>query len=100
MVQIKELQGRVNSVNDARQFFDPEPANSSGLSHVPSQPRSIPSPRGLICRVLACSLLFQNDQIIDSPGKVPRSENEAAHLIHGDLSLCALDSQFLPVQLR
>ena len=38
MVQIKELQGRVNFVNDARQFFDPEAANSLGYPTSPVNP--------------------------------------------------------------
>ena len=46
MVQIQELQDNVNSLNDAKEFCHPETA--SGLSHVPSQPMSIPSPRGMI----------------------------------------------------
>ena len=50
MVQIQELQDKVNSMNDAKEFCDPETASSSGLSHVPSQPMSIPSPRGMINR--------------------------------------------------
>ena len=33
-----------------RIFFDPETASSSGLSHVSSQPMSIPSPKGMISR--------------------------------------------------
>ena len=50
MVQIQELQDKVNSLNDAKEFYDLETASSSGLSHVPSQPVSIPSPRGMIGR--------------------------------------------------
>ena len=50
MVQIQELQDRVNSLNDAKELCDPETASSSGLSHVPSQPMSIPSPGGTINR--------------------------------------------------
>ena len=46
MVQIQELQDEVNSL----EFFDPETASSSGLSHVPSQLVSMPSPRVLISR--------------------------------------------------
>ena len=37
-VQIQELQDEVNSLNDSIEIFDPEPASSSGLSHVPSHP--------------------------------------------------------------
>ena len=44
MVQIRELQDKVNSLNDAKEFHDPETASGSGLSHVPSQPLIIPSP--------------------------------------------------------
>ena len=49
-VQIHELQDKVSSWKDAKEFFYPETASSSGLSHVPSQPMSIPSPRGMISR--------------------------------------------------
>ena len=48
MVQIQELQDKINSLSDARKWFHLETASSSGLSHVPSQPMSIPSPGGLI----------------------------------------------------
>ena len=34
----------------SREFYDPETASNSGLSHVPSQPMSIPSPRGMLSR--------------------------------------------------
>ena len=50
MVQIQELQEKVKSLNDATEFYDPETASSSGLSHVPSLLVSVPSPRALICR--------------------------------------------------
>ena len=53
MVQIQELQDKVKSLNDAEVFCDPETASSSGLSHVPSQPMSIPSPRGWLAATLA-----------------------------------------------
>ena len=38
-VQVQELLDKVSSLDDARACFDP---SSSGLSHVPSQPVSIP----------------------------------------------------------
>ena len=41
MAQIQDLQNKVNSLSDATEFYDPETASSSGLSHVP---------RGLIRR--------------------------------------------------
>ena len=37
MDQIQELHDEVNSFNDAKEFYVPETASSSGLSHVPSQ---------------------------------------------------------------
>ena len=37
MVQIQELEDKVNSLSDAKEFFDPEIASSSGLLHVPCQ---------------------------------------------------------------
>ena len=36
--QVQELRDKLNSLNDATEFYDPETASSSGLSHVPSQP--------------------------------------------------------------
>ena len=51
--QSQELQDKVNSLNDEKDFYDPEKASSSGLSHVPSQPLRIPSPRGMISRDLS-----------------------------------------------
>ena len=38
VTQIQDLQKKVNSLADARDFYDPETASSSGVSHVPSQP--------------------------------------------------------------
>ena len=35
MVQIQELQDKVSSLSGAKEFFDPETASTSGLSHVP-----------------------------------------------------------------
>ena len=50
MVQIQELQDKVNSMDDAKEFHDSGTASSSGLHHVPNQPMSLPSPRGTISR--------------------------------------------------
>ena len=47
----------MNSLNDARECYDPETESSSGFSHVPSQPVSIPSLRGLISSDSSCSLV-------------------------------------------
>ena len=45
LTQILDLQNKVNSLSDAREFYDPESGSSSGATHVPSQPSTIPSPR-------------------------------------------------------
>ena len=60
MVQIQELQDKVNSLNDAKEFYDPEIASISGLSSVPSQLMSIPSPRGLSSRNSCLQLATRN----------------------------------------
>ena len=46
--QIQDLQN--NSLSDAREFHDLETASSSGALHVPIQPLTIPSPRGMPSR--------------------------------------------------
>ena len=45
MVQIRELQNRVNSLSEMREFYDPESESSSGATHVPDQNSTILSPR-------------------------------------------------------
>ena len=49
-VQIQELQNKVGSLNDPRDFRDLETASSSGLSDVHHHPPSIPSSFGKPCR--------------------------------------------------
>ena len=48
--QKQELQDRVNFMNDSREFQDVESICSGKLSHVPSQPASVPSPCGMLSR--------------------------------------------------
>ena len=50
LTRIQDWQNKANSLSDAREFYDPETASSSGASHVPSQPSTIPSPRTMPCR--------------------------------------------------
>ena len=45
--QIQGLQERMNCMNDSREFQDVESICSGKLSHVPSQPAVVPSPRSL-----------------------------------------------------
>ena len=50
LTQIQDLQNKVNSLADAKEFFDPETASSSAASNVPSQPLIIQSPSGILSR--------------------------------------------------
>ena len=45
MAQIREIQNKVNSLSDAREFYDPESGSSSGATHVPDQTSTILSSR-------------------------------------------------------
>ena len=47
MAQIHDLQNKVNSFSDAREFYDPESGSSSGATHVPDQTSTILSSRTL-----------------------------------------------------
>ena len=47
LTQIQDLQNKVNSLSDAREFHDHETASSSGATHVPRRPSTIPSPRSI-----------------------------------------------------
>ena len=48
LAQIQDLQHMLNSLNDVKEFHDPEIARSSGSSHFPSQLLSVPSLRGML----------------------------------------------------
>ena len=50
LTQIQDLQNKVKSLTDARDFYDPQTGSSSGASHVPSQPLNVPSPSGMLGR--------------------------------------------------
>ena len=52
--QICTLQDKVNVLNEEKEFYDPETGSNSGMSHVPSQPLRVPSPRGMLSRELDC----------------------------------------------
>ena len=45
MAQIRELQNKVNSLSDVREFYDLETGSSSGATHVRVQTSAILSPR-------------------------------------------------------
>ena len=48
--QIRDSENKVNSLAEERDFHNPETANSSGASHVPTQPLTNPSTRSIRCR--------------------------------------------------
>ena len=48
--QVQKLQERVNCMNDSREFQDLESICSGKLSHVPSRPAVVPSPRSMSSR--------------------------------------------------
>ena len=50
MAKIQELQNKVNSLSDAREFYDPESGSSSGTTHVPDQTSTVLSSRTLPLR--------------------------------------------------
>ena len=60
MVHIQELQDKVTSVDNAKEFYDPETACCSRLSHVPNQFMSVPSPRNIISRESWLQLATRN----------------------------------------
>ena len=59
-IQIREVQDKVNSLSDARDFHDPESASSSGASHVTSHPGTIPSSRNMLGRDSGLPLNIRN----------------------------------------
>ena len=50
LAQILDLHYQVNSLADAKEFHDLDTASSSGASHVPSQPWTLPSAREVLSR--------------------------------------------------
>ena len=54
LTQIQDLQNKVNSFYDAREFYDPDTASSSGASLVPSQPSSFRAPEKCEAAILDC----------------------------------------------
>ena len=72
MVQIQEPQDKANSLSGAKEFFDPETASSSGLSHVPSQPVSVPSPRFLLAACYTELIWFIRTRVIFKHREIDR----------------------------
>ena len=56
--QIRDSENNVNSISEERDFHDPETANSSGASYVPTQPlTTIRVPEEYIAAILDCRLI-------------------------------------------
>ena len=68
LTQIQDLQNKVNSSSDAREFLRSESGSSSGVSHVPSQFSSIVSPRTMLRR--DSGLPHDTRNITDTSGNV------------------------------
>ena len=47
LAQIKDLQNKVNSLSDAREFYNPESGSNSGATHVLAQNPPVLSPRSM-----------------------------------------------------
>ena len=68
LTQFKDSHNKANSLSDASEFYDPESASSSGATHVPSQPCTIPSPKTMPCR--GSGLPHDTRNIVGSSGDV------------------------------
>ena len=89
--QSQELQDKVNSLNDGKDFYDPEKASSSGLSHVPSQPSRMSSLGGTFGNVFedlpvqeGRSSGFENTRNLASSSCLLRPSNTRNALKHGE----------------
>ena len=91
MAQIRDSQKKVNSLSDAREFYDPETASSSGATHVPSQPSTTPSPRTVPCR--DSGLPHDTRNIIGTSGNVferlPARERPPSTIFHNSKNLAS-----------
>ena len=90
MAQTRELQNKVNSLSDAREFYDPESGSSSGATHVPSQPSTILSPRnlprcdfGLPCDTLNGTGITGN--VFERP---PAKEGQSSAIFNNSQRIC------------
>ena len=73
--QLQELQEQMNSMNDAGEFLDVESICGGNLSHVPSQPPVVPSPRAVSSRDQSLrpdtwNLSGTQGNVFDNPGAV------------------------------
>ena len=52
--QIQDLQDKVNALNEEKEFYDPETASRSGMSHFPVNPREFRVPEVCSAAILDC----------------------------------------------
>ena len=91
-------QNKVNSLSGARQFYDPETASSSGATHVPRQPSTIPSSRTMPCR--DSGLPHDTRNIMDISGNVferlPAREGPPSALFENSKNLASSSRRLRP----
>ena len=92
LTQAQDLQNTVNSLTDAKVFYDPETASSSRTSHVPSQPLNIPSPKSMLHRDSGLPLDTRNT--VGTSGNVseslpPAREGPSSALFENSLNLAS-----------
>ena len=62
LTQIRELQNKLNSLSDAREFFDPESRSSSGATHVPGTQSEVEQNSVILtCTILPGSYISLTD---------------------------------------
>ena len=98
LTQIRELHNKVNSLSNARGFYDPETASSSGATRVPSQPSIIPSPRTIRCR--DSGLPHDTRNMLDTSGNVferlPTREGRTSTLFNNSKNLASSSQELRP----
>ena len=87
MSQIQELQEEVNLMIDSREFQDVESVCSGKLSHVPSQPAIVPSPRSVpsrdqSLRLDTWNLFGTQGNVFDSPRAINSSSTPYQGMLH------------------
>ena len=98
MVRIQDLQNKVNSLSDAREFYDPESGSSSGATHVPDQTSTILSSRtlprcdsGLPRNTQNCTGIMRN--VFERP---PAQEGQFSSIFNNSKSLASSSQDVRP----
>ena len=98
LTQIQDLHNKVNSLSDAIEFYDPETASSSGTTHVPSKPSTIPSSRTMPCR--DSGLPHDTRKIMGTAGNVferlPAREGETSTIFDNSKNLASSSQELRP----